>query len=62
MRPLQAAVAGGVDALAGVWRSYVGLVGVKQENERLRRRVLELEQQAVRVAEVEQTDKRLPSC
>ena len=59
MRPLQATVAAGLDALAGVWRGYITLVGVKQENERLRVRILELEQQAIRVAEVEETDKRL---
>ena len=59
MRPLQATVAAGLDALAGVWRGYIALVGVKQENERLRLRILELEQQAIRVAEVEETDKRL---
>ena len=59
MRPLQTTVAGGVDALASVWRSYLGLVGVKQENERLRLRILELEHQAMGVAEIEETDKRL---
>jgi rod shape-determining protein MreC len=59
MRPLQAAVTAGLDALADTWRTYVTLIAVKQENERLRRRILELEQQAVRLAEVEQTDKRL---
>ncbi len=59
MRPLQATMAAGIDALAGAWRGYIALVGVKQENERLRFRILELEQQAVRVAEVEETDKRL---
>src|SRR5437867_431314 len=59
MRPLQAAVAAGVHAVGETWRSYVHLIGVRQENERLRRRVVELEQQAVRLAEVEQTDRRL---
>jgi len=59
MRPLQGAVAAGVDTVATTWRGYLALVGVRQENERLRSRVLELEQQAVRLAEVEQTDKRL---
>ena len=59
MRPLQSAVAAGVDAVAQGWRTYVTLIGVKKENERLHRRVWELEQQAVRLAEVEQTDKRL---
>lgn len=59
MRPLQRVLATGVDAVAQLWRSYVALVGVKQENQRLHRRILELEQQAVRLAEVEETDKRL---
>src|SRR6202158_61574 len=59
MRPLQSAVAAGVDAVAQGWRTYVTLIGVRKENERLHRRVWELEQQAVRLAEVEHTDKRL---
>ncbi|MBP1687870.1 MAG: rod shape-determining protein MreC [Deltaproteobacteria bacterium] len=59
MWPLQRATAATVQALAGAWRTYVDLVGIRQENERLRRRVVELEQQAIRLAEVEQTDKRL---
>jgi len=59
MRPLQGAVAVGLDAVGQTWRTYVALIGVKQENERLQRRVLELEQQAGRLAEIEQTDKRL---
>jgi rod shape-determining protein MreC len=59
MRPLQTTVAAGLEALAGLWRSYLELVGVKQENERLRQRILELEHQAMSVAEIEQTDKRL---
>jgi rod shape-determining protein MreC len=59
MRPLQAAVSAGVDAFGHVWGTYVMLVGVKEENQALRQRVLQLEQQAVRMAEVEQTDQRL---
>ena len=59
MRPLQSTVATGLDGLASVWRGYLGLVGVKQENERLRLRILELEHQAMGVAEIEETDKRL---
>src|ERR1700687_6518197 len=49
MRPLQSAVAAGVDAVAQGWRTYVTLIGVKKENERLHRRVGELEPQAVRL-------------
>jgi rod shape-determining protein MreC len=59
MWPLQRATAATAQALLGAWRTYVDLVGTGQENERLRRRVVELEQQAIRLAEVEQTDKRL---
>jgi len=59
MRPLQGAVAAGVDSVTTAWRTYVALIGVKQENERLRHRILVLEQQAARLGEVEQTDKRL---
>lgn len=59
MRPLQSATAAVIEAVTGTWRTYVDLVGVNKENERLRRRVVQLEQDAVRLAEVEQTDKRL---
>jgi len=59
MRPLQAVVSAGVDAFGHVWRTYILLVGVQEENEVLRRRVLQLEQEEVRMAEVEQTDQRL---
>ncbi|MFN8625470.1 MAG: rod shape-determining protein MreC [Candidatus Binatia bacterium] len=59
MWPLQRAAAATIHALARAWRTYVDLVGTRQENETLRRRVVELEQRAIRLAEVEQTDKRL---
>jgi rod shape-determining protein MreC len=59
MWPLQRATAAAVQGLVGAWHAYVDLVGTGEENERLRRRVVELEQQARRLAEVEQTDKRL---
>ncbi|MCK6555678.1 rod shape-determining protein MreC [Candidatus Binatia bacterium] len=59
MRPLQAAVTAGIDVAGDGWTTYVGLVGVRRENERLARRVLELEQQLVRLNEVEQAEKRL---
>lgn len=59
MRPLQAAVAATVDAIGSVWHEYVALVGVGRENEKLRRRISELEQNIVRLAEVEATDRRL---
>jgi rod shape-determining protein MreC len=59
VRPFQGAAAAGVDGIAEAWRRYVALIGVRDENERLRQRLLELEQESVRLAEVEQTDKRL---
>lgn len=59
MRPLQSTLAAAVRTGTDAWRNYIALVGVRKENERLRRRILQLEQQAVRLAEVEQTDKRL---
>jgi rod shape-determining protein MreC len=59
MRPLQSVTTTVIEAVAGAWRTYVALVGVNQENQRLRRRIVELEQQAVQLSEVEQTDKRL---
>ncbi len=59
IRPLQGALSLGLDGMTHAWGSYVALVSVNQENERLNRRILELEQQVVRMAEVEQTDKRL---
>lgn len=59
MWPLQRATTSAIEVVVGTWRTYFDLVGVKQENERLRRRILELEQEAVRLAEVQQTDKRL---
>jgi rod shape-determining protein MreC len=59
MRPLQGAADAGLEALVRTWRTYVALIAVKRENEQLQRRVVELERQSVRLAEVEQTDKRL---
>jgi rod shape-determining protein MreC len=59
MRPLQSLTATVIQAVAGTWRTYVALIGVNQENERLRRRIVELEHEAVRLSEVEQTDQRL---
>src|SRR3990172_9904638 len=56
MKPLQRATVASIQAVTGLWRSYVDLVGVKQENANLRRRIVELEQQAVPLSEVEQTD------
>jgi rod shape-determining protein MreC len=59
MRPLQVGVASALDSATTAWRGYIALVGVRQQNDHLRQRVLELEQQAIRLAEVEKTDRRL---
>jgi len=59
MRPFQLAITASFDAVGGIWGKYFALVGVRQENELLRRRVLDLERQLVHLAEVEQTDQRL---
>ncbi|HUI26000.1 MAG TPA: rod shape-determining protein MreC [Candidatus Kryptonia bacterium] len=59
MRPLQVLVSDSVGALASAWSRYVTLVGVRAENETLRRRVAELEQSAGRLVELEETNQRL---
>lgn len=45
--------------MSGTWRTYVDLVGVRQEREWLRRRVRELEGQAERAATIESQNARL---
>ena len=59
MRPMQLAVTAGVDAANDLWRSYVALIGVTRENEVLRRRIRELEQQSVRANEMQAAQQRL---
>lgn len=59
VRPFQVSVVAAVDAVENIWTSYFALVGVREENERLRRRVLDLEEQMVRRAEAERADRRL---
>lgn len=59
VRPLQVAVVAAVDAVQNIWTSYFALVDVREENERLRRRVLDLEQQLGQRAENERADRRL---
>ncbi len=59
MRPLQLAVAETARLGLAVWRQYIALVGLQRENDALRKRLLELEQEIVRLAEVEQTNRRL---
>src|SRR5262245_2972052 len=45
--------------MSGTWKTYVDLVGVRQEREWLRRRVRELEGQVERTATVESQNARL---
>lgn len=59
VRPLQVSVVAAVDAVENIWSSYFNLVGVRGENERLRQRVLDLEEQLVQRAEAERADRRL---
>jgi rod shape-determining protein MreC len=59
VRPLQVGVTAAVDAVENIWAGYFALVGVRDENERLRRRVLELEAQVVRDEEMKRAALRL---
>lgn len=59
MRPVQYGVTHLHQAVQRIWHRYLALVGQQRENEALRTRILELEQEAVRLAEVEQTNHRL---
>jgi rod shape-determining protein MreC len=59
MRPLQVAISDTAGALVHVWRGYVQLAGVRAENEMLRARVQQFEQYALRLAELEETNRRL---
>lgn len=58
MRPVQSGVTQVTSAVGSVWRQYLALVGLQRENEALRQRILELEREAVRLGEVEQTNHR----
>ncbi len=59
LRPLQFAAAVGWGGLTRAWDAYVDLRRVREENEQLRRRLAELERQAVLFAEMAETDRRL---
>lgn len=59
MRPVQTGVTQVTSSVSGIWRQYVALVGLQRENESLRQRILEVEREAVRLGEVEQTNRRL---
>jgi rod shape-determining protein MreC len=58
MRPLQSGVTRATSTLGAIWQQYFALVGLQRENEHLRQRILELERDAVRLGEVEQTNQR----
>jgi rod shape-determining protein MreC len=57
--PLQDALVWAVDGVAGLWNSYVGLVGVEEENTSLRKQVDELSREVSRVRELEAENQRL---
>lgn len=59
LRPLQFAAAVGWGSVERLWRSYVALWDVREENEALRRRVAELERERVAFSEIAETDRRL---
>ncbi len=59
MRPVQSGITNAVHSVTQIWQRYIALVGLQRENEALRQRLLELEQEAVRRAEIEQTNRRL---
>ncbi|MBI4514907.1 MAG: rod shape-determining protein MreC [Deltaproteobacteria bacterium] len=59
MHPLQVAASDIAAAGAAVWRRYADLVGVRAENESLRRRLQQLEEQSGRLAELAETNQRL---
>ena len=58
MRPVQSGVTQVTSLIGDVWQRYFALVGLQRENETLRHRILELEREAVRLGEVEQTNQR----
>lgn len=49
--PLQKLVAAPVDAIASVWGNYVDLIDVREENDQLRERVAELEEETLQYRE-----------
>jgi rod shape-determining protein MreC len=57
--PLQKAIVWVVDGVAHVWTDYVYLVGVEEQNEKLRKTVEELGRKTVRIAELESENERL---
>lgn len=59
LAPMQAAVTRTYAGLRSTWQRYVGLIGSRQDNERLRQQVAVLEQQAARLTELERENQRL---
>jgi rod shape-determining protein MreC len=59
IRPLQVGVAGTAALVRKTWRRYVMVIAVARENDQLRRRVQELEQEVVRLGEAQEAVARL---
>ncbi len=59
MVPFQRVTSRVTSSAAGVWRSYVNLVGVERENAQLRERLRGIEQRATRHRELELMNRRL---
>jgi rod shape-determining protein MreC len=59
MAPFQRATSSIVGHSAGLWREYIGLVGVERENGRLRARLHDLDRRATEQSELELMNRRL---
>src|ERR1700675_2384450 len=57
--PVSGAIAGASNIFASTWGGYVSLVGVRQENAWLRKRVRELETRADQTVDLESQNSRL---
>lgn len=57
--PIQKALVWAVDGVARLWSGYVYLVGVEEENERLRKQLLEMDLMRAERLELEQENQRL---
>lgn len=59
LRPVQIATQSVLRGISGVWSSYIGLVGVRLENERLRSELARLQGEKVRLVEHQKENERL---
>jgi rod shape-determining protein MreC len=59
LAPMQAAVTRAYAAVRASWHRYIDLVGSQEDNENLRQKIAALEQQSVRMTELEEENKRL---